>query len=319
MKPESLQTTGSFKLRGASHAALLVHQQSIAIDHESTTTTNPHPDPDPSPTIPTLVTYSSGNHGLALAYAARQLAMRCAVVAPQTAPASKLEGMRALGAELHLTSRSPAERQRLAQDLAAAAHCELVPPFDDRRVVLGQASLGLELAEQAATRGLSLGAVLVPVSGGGLATGVASALRALSPATHVYAVAPAGKALETSLATGRQPPPSAADAAGDRPLATLADGMQTNHVGRHVVWPLLQPLLQPRVLAVNDADIRQALRLAAGRLRLVLEPSGATPIAALLAHRALLERYASVALILSGGNTDLGACPPECLLSGHAT
>ncbi|MFF3867202.1 threonine/serine dehydratase [Micromonospora sp. NPDC001898] len=269
LKPESLQPVGSFKLRGATHAVARL---------------------DPAGRSRGVVTHSSGNHGQALAYAARAAGVPCTVVVPEGAPEVKIARMRAFGATVLLVP--PPQRLAEAQRIVAESGAVLVPPFDDRRIIAGQGTIGTEIVDDLP----DVDVVLVPVGGGGLASGVATALRVLRPSTAVIGVEPelAADARE-SLAAGRV-------VSWDVELTyrTCADGLRTN------LSELTLAHLRDRldgIVTVTEEEIRSA----AGRLirdsRLVVEPSGAVATAARLFRAGELPPGRTVAVV-TGGNVD---------------
>ncbi|OZV80211.1 threonine dehydratase [Micromonospora echinospora] len=269
LKPESLQPVGSFKLRGAAHAVACL---------------------DPARRARGVVTHSSGNHGQALAYAARAAGVPCTVVVPEGAPTVKVDQMRALGAEVVLVPRE--RRGAEADRIAAATGAVLVPPFDDRRVIAGQGTVGLEIVEDLP----DVDVVLVPVGGGGLSSGVATAVRAVRPSAVVVGVEPALAAeARDSLAAGE-----VVVWGEDRTYRTCADGL------RLPLSPLTFAHLRARldgILTVTEDEIRAAMGRLARDARLVAEPSGAVALAARLFHADELPAGRTVAVV-SGGNVD---------------
>ena len=276
LKAESLQPVGSFKLRGAyaTVAGLTAEARARGV-----------------------ITYSSGNHGLALSRSARLLGTRATVVLPTDTPRAKRDRMLAEGVELVEIDAGSEERRARAEALAAERGMELVPPYDDLRVIAGQGTIGLELVEQVP----DLAAVLVPVSGGGLASGVAAAIRRLKPHVRLIGVEPelAADARE-SLSAGRIVVWPA-----DRTSRTMADGARSQALG-HVTFPHLRAFLD-EIVTVTEAEIAEAVRVLARDARIVAEPTGALAPAALLFHAASLriDRLDGPAVaIVSGGNVD---------------
>ncbi|MEU4565835.1 threonine/serine dehydratase [Micromonospora sp. NPDC023956] len=269
LKPESLQPVGSFKLRGAAHAVARL---------------------DPAGRARGVVTHSSGNHGQALAYAARAAGVPCTVVVPEGAPTVKVDQMRALGAEVVPVARE--RRGAEADRIAAATGAVLVPPFDDRRVIAGQGTVGLEIVEDLP----DVDVVLVPVGGGGLSSGVATAVRALRPSAVVVGVEPALAAeARDSLAAGE-----VVVWGEERTYRTCADGL------RLPLSPLTFAHLRDRldgIVTVTEDEIRAAMGRLARDARLVAEPSGAVALAARLFHADDLPAGRTVAVV-SGGNVD---------------
>ena len=276
LKAESLQPIGAFKIRGAyvAIAGLTPDERTRGV-----------------------ITYSSGNHAQGVARAARLLGAPAVVVMPSDAPAIKRDRVAADGAEIVVVGTASDERQRVAESLAAERGLAIIPPFDDDRIIAGQGTVGLELAEDLE----DLACVLVPIGGGGLASGVATAVRALRPSARVIGVESelAADAAE-SLARGeivRWP--------AELVSRTIADGTRTQSLGRRTFAHLRAYL--DRVITVTEAEIVGAVRLAAEECRLVAEPSGALSLAA-MAFRGdelgLAGGHGSVVAVISGGNVD---------------
>jgi threonine dehydratase len=276
LKAESLQPIGAFKLRGA-----YVAVASLPLDVRARG----------------VITYSSGNHAQGVARAARLLGVPAVIVMPSDAPRIKRERVEADGAEIVTVGTASDERQRVAETIAAERSLSLIPPFDDDRIIAGQGTIGLELvADQP-----DLGVVLVPVGGGGLASGVAAAVKALRPEIRVIGVEPELAAdAHDSLERGeivRWP--------SELVSRTIADGTRTQALGVRTFVHLRACL--ERIVTVSEAEIAAGVRLAAERARLVAEPSGALGIAAMAFHsRELgLDREAgSIVAVVSGGNVD---------------
>ncbi len=269
LKPECLQPIGSFKIRGAYNAiaALPADVRSRGV-----------------------ITHSSGNHGQAVAYAAARFAIPAVVVIPAVAPTIKVDAVRRLGAEVVLVDT--AERSDAAAALAAERHLTLIPPFDHPDVIAGQGSVGLEIVADLP----AVDVVLVPVGGGGLASGVSTAVKALRPETTVLAVEPdVAPDARDSLVAGR----IVAYTDAQR-YATIADGMRTPL--SELTLAHLQAHLDG-VITVTEDEIRAAVALLARDARLVSEPSGATAAAAYRFHAGELPAGHTVAVV-SGGNLD---------------
>ncbi|MGH3355284.1 MAG: threonine ammonia-lyase [Nocardioidaceae bacterium] len=268
LKPESLQPTGAFKLRGATNAVLQL---------------------DPGSRARGVVTHSSGNHAQALAWAARAAGVPAAIVMPDNAPAVKVDATRALGAEVVLVP--VAERETAAEELCRERGATMVPPYDDAAVIAGQGTVGLELVQDLP----GMAAVLVPVSGGGLISGVAAAVKAVSPTTRVVAVEPELAAdLAEGFASGRR-----TTWAPEQTERTIADGLRVTAVGE-LAWMHIRRLVDDVVTVSEDALLSAMRRLATGS-RLVAEPSGAATTAAYLQHADALPDGPVVAVV-SGGN-----------------
>jgi threonine dehydratase len=280
LKAENLQPIGAFKIRGAYNALAQLSPEERAAG---------------------VVSHSSGNHAQGVARAARLLGMRAVIVMPSDAPAIKVAGVRADGAEIEFVGTDNEERIARADELARQQGMALVPSFDDARIVAGQGTLGLEVVEQLAELGAQPDeplTVLVPIGGGGLSAGVCVAVKGLRPEARVIGVEPelAADAAD-SMREGR-----IVRWGPELTGRTIADGMRTSAVGR-IPFAHLQRLLEA-VLTVSEDDIKVAMLAAATRARIVAEPSGATPIAAWLRHRAALPRSGHVVLVVSGGNVD---------------
>ena len=293
LKPESLQPTGAFKLRGAYNAIA-----TLSPEHRRAG----------------VVTHSSGNHAQGVARAARLLGVRATIVMPSDAPAVKVARVRADGAEIVVVGPSSDERLERAHALAEERGLTLVAPYDDRAVIAGQGTCGLEIVEQVAELDEIGGlrepggpteaagplelTVLVPIGGGGLASGVATAVKSLRPEARVYGVEP-------ELAA------DARDSLRERRIVrwdpaqvgrTIADGQRAASIGRLPFVHLRRYL--DGVIAVGEVEIMRAMVRAAREARLVLEPSGATTLAALLFHADELPETGRVVCVLSGGNVD---------------
>ncbi|MFE9244086.1 threonine/serine dehydratase [Nocardiopsis sp. NPDC006938] len=272
LKPESLQPTGAFKLRGATNAVA----QLTPVQRERG-----------------VVTHSSGNHGLALALAAARQGVPCAVVVPEGAPAVKVERIRSYGARV--VTVPPAERLTAATELRDRELRMLIPPFDDPRVIAGQGTVGLEILEQSP----EATTIVVPVGGGGLASGVATAVRAAHPRVRVVGVEPelAADAAE-SLREGRlvswEP---------ERTHRTMADGVRVCLSER--TFAHLSARLDG-IVTVSEEEIARAVSALAHGARLVAEPSGALATAAVLAGKVetVTRRPEATVAVVSGGNVD---------------
>jgi threonine dehydratase len=274
IKPESLQRTGSFKLRGATNAIRRLSEAERAAG---------------------VVTFSSGNHGQATACAAAAMGARATVFMPSDAPRIKMESTRAWGAEIVEYDRARDDRDALARDFVARTGAVLVPPFDHGDVIAGQGTLALELIGDARAKGLTLDALLVCTGGGGLVGGCALAVEGASPGTRVYAVEPEGwDDTARSLASGTRQENAKGGSLLCDALLSQMPGLMTFAVN------------QPRLaggLVVNDAEVMAAINFAFSYLKLVVEPGGAVALAALLAGR-FDARGKVVGVVISGGNVD---------------
>ncbi len=273
LKAESLQPIGSFKLRGAANKILQLTPEEIARG---------------------VITYSSGNHAQGVAYAAREVGAKAVIVMPSNAPAIKRAATLALGAEVVDVGVASSERLAMAEKLVREHGYIVVPPYDDEQIIAGQATCGLEIVEEWPDVDL----VLSPVSGGGLLGGVAAAVKQLSPRTKVFGVEPelAGDTAE-SFRTGK-----IVTWGAELTSRTIADGLRTQSVGERN-FAHIQAFVDG-IITVTEAEIRAAMRAIVAATRLVPEPSGAVPVAALLFHAAELPDYKNAAAIISGGNVD---------------
>lgn len=269
-KAEHLQRAGAFKFRGACNAVWSLSEEQAARG---------------------VVTHSSGNHGAALALAARTRGIACHVVVPEGAVKSKLAAIEAYGATLHHCAPTIAAREAACALVQRETGAMLVHPYTDARVIAGQGTAALELLNQCDG---ALDAVIVPVGGGGLAAGTVLSVAAMAPNARVFLAEPAGAAeTAASIAQGTRVTDFTPDTICDGLRGTLGEP-NFELLRAHAV----------EVLVVDDADTVDAMRLAWSRLKQVIEPSSATVLAALLRHR---ESFAGlrVGAILSGGNVDL--------------
>jgi len=275
VKPESLQPTGSFKLRGA-YTAITASEQA-ARQHG-------------------VVAHSSGNHGHAVAYAAALLGVRAVVVVPRTAPKVKTDAIEYYGAELVMVEPTLAARVAAAEELVARQGYVLIPPFDDRAVIAGQGTVGLEIAADCPRADL----VLVPVSGGGLISGIAAAMRACRPDAAVVGVEPelAADARE-SFRRGERVSWPPADV-----QRTVADALRVEQVGA-LPFAHIRALVAD-IVTVTEDEMLAGVRRLASQARLVAEPGGAAAVAAWLYHRDELPAAAAPVAVLSGGNVEMG-------------
>jgi len=272
LKCENLQKTGSFKVRGALHRLLRLTDEERRRG---------------------VVTISAGNHAQAVAWAAREVGSRALVVMPEHASPAKVEASRGYGAEVVLHGDAKAAFAR-AFALADERGLRFVHPFDDEEVVAGHGSAALEIMEDLP----DVGAIIVPVGGGGLVSGIAAAAAAVRPNVAVWGVEPEGAdAMCRSLEAGHAVHLDAVD--------TIADGLAAPMAG--VLNHALVAAFARGVVTVSDVEIVRALRLLLERTKLLVEPAGAAGLAALLAERIPLTGDAPVAVLLSGGNVALSA------------
>ncbi|MFF0200703.1 pyridoxal-phosphate dependent enzyme [Streptomyces sp. NPDC005017] len=269
LKCENFQRVGAFKFRGAYHAASRLTPQQLARG---------------------IAAYSSGNHAQAVALAARELGTTAVIVMPEDAPRSKRAATEGYGAEIVTYDRYTGDRVALAEALAAERGLTLIPPYEHPDIIAGQGTAALELLSETG----ELDTLVVPVGGGGLIAGSATAAKGLHPGIRVVGVEPEeGDDTKRSLAAGHRvsiPVPH-----------TIADG-QALHTPGELTFSVNRRLVDDIAL-VGDDEIRAAMRFAFERLKIVLEPSGATPLAALLAGRTA-GPSGRTGVILSGGNID---------------
>jgi threonine dehydratase len=272
-KCENFQRTGAFKARGAHNAVFSLTDAEAGRG---------------------VVTHSSGNHGAALALAARNRGIPAYVVVPETAAQIKKAAVARLGARVTLCAPTLAAREDAARRIVAETGASLVHPYDDLRVIAGQGTSALELLEDAS----DLDAVIAPVGGGGQLAGIAVAVKGLRPATRVVGAEPAqADDASRSLRAGRIIP------AGDP--QTIADGLRSSLGERS--FTLIRSHVDD-ILTVSERAIVEAMRLVFERLKIVIEPSAAVPVAALLDRSSRL-RGLRVGVIVSGGNVDLDRLP----------
>ncbi len=274
IKPECLQRTGSFKIRGAYNFLASMSEA----DRKKG-----------------VVGWSSGNHAQGLAEAARLMGVKATIVMPADAPALKVANTRASGAEVVLYDRVMESREEIGQAIAAKTGATIVPPYDHPWILTGQGTAGIEIAEQARKIGVALDAVAAPCSGGGLATGVALGVKGISPTTTVHAGEPAGfDDLARSLRSGRKEK-------NEKLSGSICDALLAPTPG-DVTFPLAQKVLGPGVV-VSDDEVLDAMEVAFREFKIVVEPGGAVALAAALTGK-LLVKGRAVAVVCSGGNVD---------------
>jgi threonine dehydratase len=292
-KCENFQRVGAFKFRGACNAVFQLPQD---VANRG------------------VATHSSGNHAQALALAARLRGIPAHIVMPRTAPAVKKRAVAGYGATIYECEPTLAARESTAAEVVARTGATLVHPFDNVQVIAGQGTCAAEFVEQvargevfpskpggaAASPPAALDAIIAPVGGGGLMSGAAIAARALNARTRVFGAEPAGADdAARSLATGRIIPQTKPDTIADGLLTSLSErtfGIISTHV--------------ERIFTVTDGEIIRAMRLVWERMKIVIEPSSAVPLAAILTDEFKAnERIATIGVILSGGNVDLDQLP----------
>ena len=268
LKCEQLQPIGAFKVRGAYNAIQRIPAAARARG---------------------VITYSSGNHGQAVAWAAAKVGVRAVIVMPNTAPQVKVDGVKKLGGEVVFVGPRSVDRKAKAEEICAAEGLSMIPPFDHPDVIAGQGTCGLEILEQWP----HVDTILVPVGGGGLLAGICVAVAGIHPETRVVAVEPEGAAKLTAAIRAGAPEqlPS---------TASLADGLLTLSVGS-LTFPLIRPVIH-EVVTVTDEDITLAMRFLHREAGLRVEPSGAATTAALLAGK--VRPRGPAVVVVSGGNVD---------------
>jgi threonine dehydratase len=273
LKPENQQPIGAFKLRGAYNKIASLSEQ----DRKRG-----------------VITYSSGNHAQGVAYAARALGVKSVIVMPQNAPAVKREATAALGAEIVFVGPGSAERQSKAEELAEQHGYVIVPPFNDEQIIAGQGTIGLEILEDLP----EVETILAPVGGGGMISGVATAIKLSKPSVKIIGVEPELAAdAQASLRAGR-----IVQFPADEVVRTLADGLRTQSIGP-INFEHIRRYVDD-IITVSEDEIREAVRLLAANPNTVAEPSGAVAVAGFLVHRELLPKTKTNVAIISGGNID---------------
>src|SRR5882762_6505842 len=271
LKLENEQPIGAFKIRGAYNA---IRRLPSAVRKRG------------------VITFSSGNHGQAVAYAAKEFGVRAVIVIPETTPAVKVEGVKKWGGEVVFAGRTCEDRRIKAEEIARKEQLAIVPPFDHPDIVAGQATVALEIVEQLP----EVETVVVPVGGGGLISGIVTGLAAAGSRALVWGVEPAGAPkLHHSLAAGK--------VVRLERTGSIADGLITLNVGEVPFAELAREKDRLRgVVLVEDDSIRAAVQFLWRTCRLAVEPSGAATTAALLAGA--VPRSRTTVLVVSGGNVD---------------
>jgi threonine dehydratase len=273
LKPENQQPIGAFKLRGAYNkiASLTPEERARGV-----------------------ITYSSGNHGQGVAYAARALGTKAIIVMPNNAPPIKREAAAALGAEIVLVGPGSCERQAKAEELAAVRGYVVVPPFNDEKIIAGQGTMGLEILEELP----NVETVLVPVGGGGMISGIGTAIKLSKPEVKVIGVEPELAAdAQASLRSGKL-----VESTAEQSSRTIADGLRTQSLGP-ITFEHIRTYVDD-ILTVGESEIRQATRWLAMNPKTVAEPSGAVAVAGFLFYQEQLPRNTFHVAIVSGGNID---------------
>ncbi|HJT72222.1 MAG TPA: threonine/serine dehydratase [Terriglobales bacterium] len=273
LKPENLQPIGAFKLRGAYNkiASLTPEERARGV-----------------------ITYSSGNHAQGVAYAARALQTKAIIVMPRNAPAIKREATAALGAEIVFVGPSGVERQLKAEELAAKHGYVIIPPYDDKKIIAGQGTAGLEIVEDLPEVDL----VLVPIGGGGLISGISTAIKCSNPQAKVIGVEP-------ELAADAQASFRAGEIVkfpAEQVLSTCADGLRSQYPGTLTFAHIRKHV--DDIVTVSEEEILETVRILAENPKTVAEPSGAVAPAAWIFHRELLPASNNTVAVISGGNVD---------------
>ncbi|MFZ3263710.1 MAG: threonine/serine dehydratase [Terriglobales bacterium] len=273
LKLENLQPIGAFKLRGAYNKVASLSEEERRRG---------------------VISYSSGNHGQGVAYAARALGVKAVIVMPGNAPKNKLESTAALGAEVITVGPGSEERRLRAEQLAAEHGYAIVPPYNDEKIIAGQGTVGLEILEDMP----EVETVLVPVGGGGLISGVSAAIKLTNPAINMIGVEPdlAGDA-RASLHSGH-----IVTFAAEQVTQTLADGLRTQSIGE-VNFEHIRAYVD-EIVSVKEDEIREATRVLSANPKTIAEPSGAVSVAAFMFHSSELPRTRNNVAVISGGNID---------------
>jgi threonine dehydratase len=273
LKPENQQPIGAFKLRGAYNKIASLSQEER---HRG------------------VITYSSGNHGQGVAYAARALGVKAVVVMPDNAPALKHDATARQGAEIVLVGAGSAERQAKAEELAANHGYVIVPPYNDEKIIAGQGTIGLEILEDMP----GVETVLVPVGGGGMISGIAAAIKLSGSKAKVIGVEPEVAAdAQASFRSGK-----VVEFLGEQASSTIADGLRTQSIGA-INFEHIRKYVDD-IVTVSEDEIREAVRLLASHSDTVAEPSGAVAAAGFLFRADQLPESNLNVAVISGGNID---------------
>lgn len=273
LKPENLQPIGSFKLRGAYNKIWSL---------------------TPAERSRGVVAHSSGNHAQGVAFAAQALGVKATIVMPQTAPRVKLDATRALGAEIVLVGPASEERIKRAEELEKEHGLIAVPPYNDEKIIAGQGTIGLEILEDLTDVDL----VLAPVGGGGLISGVATAIKESNPKAKVIGVEPEFAAdAQASLRSGK-----IQSVSGEAAMRTVADGLRSQSIGE-INFEHIRKYVDD-IVTVTEEDIRRAMHRLLFSARILAEPSGAVTTAAAMFHADELPAAKKVVAIVTGGNVE---------------
>jgi threonine dehydratase len=273
LKPENLQPIGSFKLRGAYNKVASLPEKDRRRG---------------------VITYSSGNHAQGVAYAARALGVKAVIVMPRNAPAVKREATLALGAEIILVGPASSERQAKAEELAALHGYVIVPPYNDEMIIAGQGTMGLEILEDLP----EVETVIAPVGGGGMLSGIATAIKLSKPSVKVVGAEPELAAdAQASFRSGK-----IVESTAEEATRTLADGLRTQSIGL-LNFEHIRRYVDD-IVTVSEDEIREAMTRLATDPKTLAEPSGAVAVAAFLFHRDQLPRTKMNVAVISGGNVE---------------
>ncbi|ELU14464.1 hypothetical protein CAPTEDRAFT_133965 [Capitella teleta] len=280
-KCENFQKTGSFKARGALNAVLKAK--------------------DENPKLKGVVTHSSGNHGQALAWAARQAQLQCTVVVPEGSPLVKCNAIQSYGAELIYCAPNPQARYFITEKIVAEFAFLFVPSSDHHDVIAGQGTIATEFLSQVP----DLDAILVPISGGGMTSGIAVAAKNIRPETKVFAVEPEGKDLQASLMAEQR-----LWKGEPKFLDTIADGIRLQQVD-HLTFPLLCKYAESTVFSASDEEMVSAMKFIWQQMKIVVEVSSSAGLAAAVSSRMkeVMPELKKIGVILCGGNVDIDKLP----------
>jgi threonine dehydratase len=273
LKPENQQPIGAFKLRGA-------YNKIASLSQEERTRG--------------VITYSSGNHGQGVAYAARALGVNAVIVMPSDAPPIKRAATEKLGAEIVVVGSGSAERQAKAEELAELHRYVIVPPYNDEKIIAGQGTIGLEILEDMP----DVEAILAPVGGGGMLSGIAAAVKLSGSAAKVIGVEPEVAAdAQASFRSGK-----IVEYEAEQASSTIADGLRTQSIGA-INFEHIRKYVDD-IVTVSENEIREAMQLLASNRNTVAEPSGAVAMAGFLFHSDELPKSKLNVAVISGGNID---------------
>ncbi|CAH1793240.1 unnamed protein product [Owenia fusiformis] len=280
-KAENLQKTGSFKPRGALNSILKLKEE-----HSK---------------VAGIVTHSSGNHGQAVAWAARLADLPCCVVVPQGTPEVKAQAIKGYGADLVYCDPSPTSRVETCDKIAKDKGYFIVHPYDQYNTIAGQGTMAVEFLEEVP----ELDAILVPISGGGMTSGIAIAAKAIKPSIKIFPVEPLGKELGPCLkekARLWKNPPQFVD--------TIAEGIRTQQLG-HLTFPIVCELVEKQVFTVSNKEMVEAMKFVWQRMKTVIEASSAAGVHAVMSEemRQLDPSLKNIGVILCGGNVDIDNLP----------